>query len=528
MTRLMITGRRLEVKNIRKIITVFIFSLAWLVSFGFFSQAASDQDRGQDRLNCYTILVGKEASADGSVLIAHNEDDYGQLIVNVRKMAPRNYGQTVKINLGEGGVYQTDGQINGFLWIEATGQEFADSFVNDYGVVITSNSCSSKEEREDLTAGGIGYMLRRIVAEKARSAREAVQLAGQLVETYGYRSSGRTYSIADKNEAWMLAVIKGRHWLARRVPAGEVAVIPNFYTIRDVRLDDPENYLGSADLIDYAKANGWYDEKKDGPFDFKRAFSRPARPEPVFDGNTLRMWRGLSLLSGQKWEINGNYPFSFKPASKITPEILMAILRDHYEGTDYDATSLYKQGSPNKTKFRTICTATTINSFVASLNGQKPEPISALVWLAFGKPDTTVYLPVYHGLDSLPPGAGSGSNYHDYEQLYQQHFNPVDIQAAQDSLLSTRVRQYEKLVEANYGQMIETVRQKILPVEKKCFQTSPELEAKFYSLFKRDKKSAQKLLSDYEAAIFSQVIELYDRLLKENEQTSALQAQTRF
>jgi len=61
-------------------------------------------------------------------------------------------------------------------------------------------------------------MLRRIMAEKARSAREAVQLAGQLVETYGYRGSGRTYSIADKNEAWMLAVIKGRHWLARRVP----------------------------------------------------------------------------------------------------------------------------------------------------------------------------------------------------------------------------------------------------------------------------------------------------------------------
>jgi len=75
--------------------------------------------------------------------VAHNEDDYGQLIVNVRKMAPRNYGQTVKINLGEGGVYQTGGQINGFLWIEATGQEFADSFVNDYGVVITSDSCAS-------------------------------------------------------------------------------------------------------------------------------------------------------------------------------------------------------------------------------------------------------------------------------------------------------------------------------------------------------------------------------------------------
>lgn len=522
------TSRRLEVKNIRKIITVFIFSLVWLVSFGFFSQAANGQDHSQERFNCYTILVSKEASADGSVLVAHNEDDYGQLIVNVRKMAPRNYGQTVKINLGEGGVYQTGGQINGFLWIEATGQEFADSFVNDYGVVITSDSCASKEDCEDLTAGGIGYMLRRIMAEKARSAREAVQLAGQLVETYGYRGSGRTYSIADKNEAWMLAVIKGRHWLARRVPDGEVAIIPNFYNIRDIRLDDPKNYLGSADIIDYAIKNGWYDEKKDGLFDFKKAFSRPSRREPVFDGNTLRMWRGLSLLSGQKWEINGDYPFSFKPAAKITPESLMAILRDHYEGTEYDATSLYQQGSPNKTKFRTICTATTINSFVACLNGQKPEPISALVWLAFGKPDTTAYLPVYYGLDSLPPGAGAGSSYHDYEQLYRQHYDPVDIKAAQDSLLSTKVRQYESPVEASYGQRIETVRQRLLPVEKEYLQTSPEFEAKFSSLYKRDKKSAQKLLKDYQTAIFSRMMGLYDRLLRENKQTPALQVETGF
>lgn len=503
-------------KGITKVRLVFIFSFVLFVSFIFSYEAANNRDSGQSQLNCYTILVGKKASTDGSVIIAHNEDDYDDIIVNVRKIAPRNYGPEVKINLGHGGFYQTEGQTNGFLWIEATGQEFADSFINDYGVVITSNSCPSREEREDLTDGGLGYMLRRILAEKAGSAREAVRLAGELIEKYGYRSSGRTYSIADKNEAWMMAVIRGRHWFAQRVPDAEVAIIPNFYTIRQIRFDDPENFMGSPDIIDYAIKNGWYDEKRDGPFDFKKTFFRPGYRQPVFDGNTLRMWRGLSLLSRQKWEIDGNYPFSFKPACKITPKMLMALLRDHYEGTAYDATSGYQQGSPNKTKFRTICTASTINSFVTCLNGQKPEPVSILTWLAFGKPDTTIYLPIYYGLEALPPAAGSGSNSHDYEQLYEQHFNPGDIKADKGRLLSTSVRQYEHLVEANYGQMIEQVRKKLEPVEKQYLDSSQLFETKFSSLFSTDKKAAQKLLNDYELAIFEQILGLYREMLQEN------------
>jgi len=194
----------------------------------------------------------------------------------------------------------------------------------------------------------------------------------------------------------------------------------------------------------------------------------------------------------------------------------MSVLRDHYEGTEYDATDGYKLGSPNKTKFRTICTSSTINSFVVCLNKQKPEPISALTWLAFGKPDTTLYLPLYSGLETLPPGAGSGPNHHDYELLYQQHFDPVDIKAASQELLSTRVRQYENLVEANYGQMIELVRKNFWSVEEEYLKTSREFENKFSTLYTRDKKAAQKLLTDYELNIFQKIIGLYDKLLEEN------------
>ncbi|MBC7361493.1 MAG: C69 family dipeptidase [Candidatus Aminicenantes bacterium] len=498
-------------KFTRKILSAFVLFLLGLV---LFSGAADNTCSSPSQLNCYTILVGKKASADGSVMVAHNEDDYGDIIVNVRKIAPHNYGQTVKINLGNGAIYETDGHTNGFLWIEATGQEFADSFINEYGVVITSDSCPSRETREDLTDGGISYMLRRIVAEKAKSARQAVKLVGELVEKYGYRSSGRTYSIADKNEAWMVAVIRGRHWFAQRVPDDEVAVIPNFYTIRQIRLDDPDNFMGSPDIIEYAKNNGWYDETRDGSFDFKKAFARPSSREPVFDGNTLRMWRGLAILGGKEWEINGDYPFSFKPARKVTPEMLMALLRDHYEGTEYDATDGYKNGSPNRTKFRTICTSSTINSFVACLNDKKPKPISILVWLAFGKPDTTIYLPIYYRVEALPEGAGYGPTTHDYEFFYKQHFEPTEITAAKDRLLSTVVRQFENLVEANYGQMIEVVKKELQPVEKEYLEGYKIFESKFAALYARDKKSSQKILNDYVSGVFTRVQKIYGRLLK--------------
>jgi len=468
---------------------------------------------GREGTECFTVLVGRKASADGSVIVAHNEDDRGEIVVNLRKIKARDYGGPQKVALGGGATYETDGRTNGFLWIEATTQEFADSFVNDHGVVITSDSCPSRVTAEDSTDGGIGWMLRRLMAEKATSAREAVRLAGKLIETYGYRASGRTYSIADKNEAWMLAALRGRHWYAERVPDDEVAVIPNFFTIRQVRAGDPDHFMGSPDIVEYAKKNGWYDEAKDGAFDFKKTFDRPSNREPAADGNALRHWRGLCLLTGKAWELVHDYPFSVKPAKKATPEALMAILRDHYEGTPYDATDGYKTGTPNRTKFRTICTASTINSFVVSLRSKGPEPLATAMWLAFGKPDTTVFLPLYYGVATLPPGAGAGPAEHDYGAMAKLHFEDAEIKAAKSGLLNTKVLALEKIAEANYGPTHAVFVKDLFPVEKEFLVARPKFERDFTSLYRKDRTAALKKLDDYVAAAFAKILDLTTQLV---------------
>ncbi len=491
-------------KNVCLLVS-FVLALAVLASAG---------ERQAD--DCFTVLVGKNASADGSVMIGHNEDDRGDIIVNLRKIKARDYGAPQKVDLGGGAFCETDGRTNGFLWIEATAQEFADSFVNECGVVITSDSCPSRITENDVTDGGIGYMLRRLIAEKAKTAREAVKLGGALVEKYGYRASGRTYSIVDKNEAWMLACLRGRHWYAQRVPDDEVAVIPNYFTIRKINPDDPDHFMGSFGIEEYAAKNGWYDQPKDGPFDFKRAFERPSNRELVRNGNTLRHWRGLNLLGGREWEISDDFPFSSKPGKKLTVEDLIAILRDHYEGTEYDATDGYKTGTPNRTRFRTICTASTINSFVVSLDPKRPEPISVSVWLALGKPDTTVFLPLYLGVENLPSGAGLGTDVHDYEVFNKQHFDDAELQAVKNRLLHTKVLELEKIAEADYGPMHEVLVRELFPAEKRFLENRGKFEAEFAALYTKNKQEALNKLTAYVAAAFEKISNLTEKVLAKN------------
>ncbi|MCP4146753.1 MAG: dipeptidase, partial [bacterium] len=194
-------------------IRFFRFIIVALIFLACFSLEAKPEVSGA--YNCFTILVGKDASSDGSVLLAHNEDDSGKnFFVNLHKVPAAKPDPYNRITLKNNGVVSQSKGAHGFLWLQIAGTEFGDTYLNEKGVVITSNGCLSREDKAVLSHGGIGIMLRRLMIERASSAREAVKIGGSLIEKYGYYSSGRSYAVADANEGWLLQVVKGKYWVA--------------------------------------------------------------------------------------------------------------------------------------------------------------------------------------------------------------------------------------------------------------------------------------------------------------------------
>jgi|YNPMSStandDraft_1061717.scaffolds.fasta_scaffold01143_5 dipeptidase len=202
---------------------------------------------------CFTVVLGRRATVDGSVLVGHNEENHGPYLVNFRRVHVEQLSSPALAERRSAWPKPIRLPRYGFLWSQIPGREYSDSYLNDAGVVIVSNGCPSREddletliERGEIQQEGIGGLLRRVVAEQAASARHAVELIGQLVEQLGYRDSGRTYVVADPQEAWVVAVVRGRRWLAQRVPDDAAVVVPNVFIFDDIPLDALPHQAGEV------------------------------------------------------------------------------------------------------------------------------------------------------------------------------------------------------------------------------------------------------------------------------------------
>ena len=257
----------------------------------------------QDFDGCFSVIVGREASTDGYVYLAHNEDQGGEQMLNIYTL-PAAPGRLAS------------------LWFEFPGSATGDIFVNECGVVVTSNHCPSREKYAE---GSVLYEVRTAVGHKARSAREGVKIIGEMVEKYGYAGDGRSYIVADRFEGWVCSVVKGRHWVAQRVPDDEIMTIPNYYVIGEVDLSDTVNFLGSKDLISYAEKMGWYVPAWDGEFNFRKAYGDPA--SLVRENNLIRNEYAQKLFFGDAI-LGDDTPFSRKADKKYHRKTLSQLLTD--------------------------------------------------------------------------------------------------------------------------------------------------------------------------------------------------------
>jgi dipeptidase len=240
---------------------------------------------------CTTILVGKNATADRSVIMGHNEDMgtlSGRLLfqrgkTHKEKQITVNYVTLPQVP--ETYSYWASGNS------EAVAKKHYDGGwilcgMNRFGVSMGCNTMTTREERIPKGKGIMRYAIRRLILERCKTARDAVTLIGKLIDTYGQSDSAVAYCIADRDEAWLVETTY-RHWVARRIPDDRFHVEANQYTI-ETQWD-----LASAGLIDYAVAQGWY-KSSDRPFNFKNVYGQPSFMD--HPRNTSRRFQGIYML----------------------------------------------------------------------------------------------------------------------------------------------------------------------------------------------------------------------------------------
>lgn len=442
-------------------------------------------------LNCFAVIAGKNATVDGSVLMAHNEDDSGEQMINVYNV-PRN----------------KERGSNKYIWVEFPGMTMADAFLNEYGVAVASDGCNSREDRMDVTDGGVLYEVRTTVAQHARSARHAVDLLGELINKRGYNGSGRTYVIADCNEGWVFSIVRGRHWVAQRVPDDCVMTIPNYYNIGEINLSDTANFQGSPDIITYAQERGWYNPDRDGKFSFKKAYSHPDMYN--LDRNYIRHMSALNYLTGKTYNTNpDNYPFAVKANRKISITDMIQILTSHGENVEQKIQAKVQPKHPV-----CICTDVTINAAIFQLRNYLPVEIGAVMWTTGASPCAEVFIPWYSGMTKSPEGF---TRFSDPEEAIAKHFSDAkDKRINYPNAIAWKFVDRWNWICEDYNNRIGKIQdsnsqfQNLLLKQQSDFERYLKAYYNHYTLQVNNLPELQNTLNEYTATCYKEYFKLYD------------------
>ena len=386
---------------------------------------------------CTNVIVTRGASADGSCLVSYAADShwlYGELYF--KPQADWATGSKLKVYDWDSGKYL--GEIE---QVPHTYKTIGN--MNEHQLIIAETTFGGRHGLNNPDAimdyGSLIY----ITLQRARTAREAIRLMDELTQKYGYYSEGESFSIADKEEAWIMEMVgkgaeKGSVWVARRIPDGYVSGHANQSRITTFPLDDPDNCLYSKDVISFARKMGWFDGK-DEEFSVRDAYC------PLdfggLRGCEARVWSAFNILGKGKfaYEDGGslvekdsydyvdyamghnpanNMPLWIKPAGKVSVKDVADVMRDHYEGTPMDMTQDIGAGGnalpyrwrpmgftydgKEYTNERAIATQQTAFWFVGQSRGNYPDVLGGIIWFGTDDAATSYVTPIYTNSEIVP------------------------------------------------------------------------------------------------------------------------------
>jgi len=477
------------------------------------------------------LLATKGATKDGSVIVAHSDDNElgDQRIIYV---PAANYPDNAKravypyiedypryVGSDRGPAYNIPGfkptKPLGYIdQVKHTYAYIEGSYatINDHQLAFAESTTVSKVSLQPAPGKRILDIsaLSRIAAERCDTAVCAVKTMGSLAEKYGYYGDGEALFIGDKNEGWLFEISgtpsgTSALWVAEKIPDGTVAAFANEYRIRTVNQNDP-NMLYSSNLFEVTQKAGWWNPKE-GPLDWLKTVSPGEYYHPYY--SLRRVWRFYSLINPKNklnpWVKDGYsdaYPFSMKPAKKMTVQDVIAIFRDHYEGTPFDLTKGVASGPFNSpTRYlgksdlyfplpknmklpgaweRPIAMYYCGFMTIAQLRSHLPDSIGGVVWIGLDQPDTTVFVPFYSGINTMPDSyATINSNQFDRSKAWWA-FNFVS-----------------NWIELKYSYMIKEVNTLQNQLENTEFKQQPVFEKKALMMSKKYPNLLSKYLTEF-------------------------------
>ena len=453
---------------------------------------------------CTNLIVGKKASADGSVIVSYSADSYGMFGFLCHYPAAINESGVMR------DIYEWDtgkylGQIK-----EAKQTYNVVGNMNEFQVTIGETTFGGRPELVDST-GIMDYgSLIYVALQRSRTAKEAIKVMTDLVKEYGYYSSGESFTVADPNEAWILEMIgkgpgvKGAVWVAVRIPDDCIAAHANQSRIHKFDMNDKNNCLYSPDVISFAREKGYFSGmNKDFsfadaycPLDFSGLRACEARVWSFF--NMYNKTIGKAYLSYIEGTSKEPMPLYIKPDRKISVRDVQQAMRDHYEGTPLDITSDPGAG-PFKTPYRLspltfqvegeeyfnerpISTQQSGFTFVAQMRSTMPDVIGGVLWFGVDDANMTVFTPVYCNTDRVPDVYAEGEGdcvTFSWNSAFWIYNWVAGMVRPRYSLMIDDMRQEQKKLEDTYSQAQEGVESVAL----KMYADDPEKAKDFLTRY---------------------------------------------